>query len=230
MQMRILLVEDDVRLADIVRRSLTDRGHVVDVTHDGNSAIDMTQSDSYDAVILDVMLPGADGFTVLRAMRANGYTRPVLMLTARDSTRDILTGLDGGADDYLRKPFVFAELEARLRSITRREKRGAPADSLTVGDIVMDLASRRVWRGEREISLTARETAFLEYFLRHPNKLVPRQLLEDALWESDRESASNLIEVYVSRLRRKLCANGEPDFFATVRGVGYRFGEAAVNG
>ncbi len=230
MQMKILLVEDDVRLADIVRRSLTDRGHVVDVTHDGNSAIDMTKSDAYDAVILDVMLPGTDGFAALRAMRANGYTRPVLMLTARDSTQDVLTGLDGGADDYLRKPFVFAELEARLRSVARREQRGAPSESLTVGDIVMDLASRRVWRGDREISLTARETAFLEYFLRHPNKLVPRQLLEDALWESDRESASNLIEVYVSRLRRKLCANGEPDFFATVRGVGYRFGEVPVHG
>jgi two-component system, OmpR family, response regulator len=227
MSMRILLVEDDVRLADIVRRSLTDRGHVVDVVHDGNSAIDMTKSDSYEAVILDVMLPGADGFTVLRSMRANGYTRSVLMLTARDSTQDLITGLDGGADDYLRKPFVFAELEARLRTISRREKRGAPVESLTCGDVAMDLASRRVWRGDREITLTARETAFLEYFLRHPNKLIPRQLLEDALWESDRDSASNLIEVYISRLRRKLCANGEPDVFATIRGVGYRFGEIA---
>jgi two-component system OmpR family response regulator len=227
--MRILLVEDDARLSDVVRRSLTDRGHVVDVESDGRNAIEVAQSGTYDAIILDVMLPGADGFSVLRTIRASGCKTPVLMLTARDSTHDVLAGLDGGADDYLRKPFVFVELEARLRSITRRELRAAPVESLVVGDIVMDLGSRRVRRGEREISLTARETAFLEYFMRHPNKLIPRQLLEEALWESDRDSASNLIEVYVSRLRRKLSANREPDAFSTVRGVGYRFGEPASN-
>jgi DNA-binding response OmpR family regulator len=225
--MRVLLVEDDIRLSDVVRRSLTERGHVVDVEGNGERALQPALSDGYDVIILDLMLPRVDGITILRKVRSEGYTTPVLILTARDAAHDVIAGLNAGADDYLRKPFVFGELEARLRAITRRDLREPPAEELVVGDIAMDLASRRVRRGNREITLTARETAFLEYFLRRPNTLVRRETLEDALWESDRNTASNLIEVYISRLRRKLCAGGEGDLIATVRGIGYRFGEAA---
>jgi two-component system, OmpR family, response regulator len=224
--MRILLVEDDTRLAAVVRQSLIDRGHVVDAEVNGRRGLDVARSDAYDAIILDVMLPGLDGFSVLRTLRRERLKTPVLILTARDGAHDVIAGLDAGADDYVRKPFVLGELEARLRAITRREVSALPAQELIVADIVMDLTSRRVRRGERAIELSPRETAFLEYFMRRPEVLIRRTMLEEALWESDRDTVSNLIEVYVSRLRRKLGAAGEPNLIETVRGIGYRFGTA----
>jgi two-component system, OmpR family, response regulator len=222
--MRILLVEDDTRLAAVLRQSLIDRGHVVDAEANGRGGLDVARSESYDAIVLDVMLPGMDGFSVLRTLRGEGNTTPVLMLTARDAAHDVIAGLDAGADDYVRKPFLLGELEARLRAITRREVSEVPAQELAVAGVVMDLVSRRVRRGNRAILLSPRETAFLEFFLRRPQALVRRAALEEALWESDRETVSNLIEVYISRLRRKLCAGGEPNLIETVRGIGYRFG------
>lgn len=227
--MRILLVEDDTRLAAVVRQSLIDRGHVVDAEVNGRRALDVARSDAYDAIILDVMLPGLDGFSVVRTLRRERLKTPVLMLTARDGPHDVIAGLDAGADDYVRKPFVLGELEARLRAITRREVSALPAQELIVGDIVMDLTSRRVRRGERAIVLSPRETAFLEYFMRRPEVLIRRTMLEEALWESDRDTVSNLIEVYVSRLRCKLCTAGEPNMIETVRGIGYRFGAAIAD-
>ncbi len=217
------MVEDDPSLADVLRRGLAESGHVVDVEPDGTGGERAAMGGGYDAIVLDVMLPGKDGLGVARSLRAAGDFTPILMLTARDTVDDTVAGLDAGGDDYLRKPFVFDELEARLRSITRREP--APVrDELCVEDLVMDLRTRRVKRGERSIELSARETAFLEYLMRNAGMLVTRPMLEDALWERDRDTASNVIEVYVRRLRVKLSAGGEPPLIHTVRGAGYRCG------
>jgi DNA-binding response OmpR family regulator len=221
--MRILVVEDDRRLADVLRRGLLEQGHVVDVEHDGLRGEQTAASGGYDAIVLDLMLPGKDGVAVTRWLRAEGVRTPILMLTARDTVEDTIGGLDAGADDYLRKPFVFSELQARLRSIARREP--APvSNELRCGDLVMDLRTRRVRRGKREIELTARETAFLEFFLRNAGLLITRQMLERALWERDRDTTSNVIEVYVRRLRTKLGASDAAPLIHTVRGAGYRFG------
>lgn len=221
--MKILVVEDDAHLADVVRRGLAESGHVVDTESDGEAGEMAARGGTYDAIILDVMLPFKDGFAVARSLRDAGVHTPILMLTARDTSDDAVSGLDSGADDYLRKPFVFRELEARLRSLTRREPI-ATRNQLSVEDLTMDLASRRVRRGGRDVPLTARETAFLEYLMRNAGLLVTRPMLENALWERDRETTSNLIEVYMRRLRAKLGAAGEPSLIHTVRGAGYRFG------
>jgi DNA-binding response OmpR family regulator len=218
---KILLVEDDARLAQLLRRGLTESGHVVDHEEDGSVVEDAARAGEYDAIVLDVMLPGKDGYAVTQALRAAGVRTPILMLTARDTIDDRVRGLDAGADDYLCKPFGFRELEARLRSITRREPQPL-REELRVADVTMDLRTRRVMRGARAISLTARETAFLEFLMRNEGALVTRSMLENALWERDRATASNLIEVYVRRLRAKLEAGGEPPLIQTVRGAGYR--------
>jgi DNA-binding response OmpR family regulator len=220
--MKILLVEDDAALADVIRRGLAESGHVVDLESDGNDAERVAAARAYDAIVLDVMIPGREGFDVARSLRARDVRTPILMLTALDTAENVITGLDAGADDYLKKPFVFDELEARLRSITRRE--AVPQrDVLRVGDLTMDLATREVRRGERLIERSPRETAFLEYFMRNAGLLLTRKMLEDALWERDRETASNVIDVYVRRLRRKLADDGESSQpIATIRGVGYR--------
>lgn len=223
--MKILVVEDDRSLADVVRRGLTEAGHVVDVEHDGVDGLTAASAGPYDAILLDVMLPRVDGLAVARTLREAGNRTPILMLTARDTVDDIVAGLDAGADDYLRKPFVFDELDARLRSITRREPPRAH-DTLQVGDLEMDLATRTVSRGGRPVELSARETAFLEYFMRNAGLLVTREMLESALWVRERYIESNVIAVYVRRLRVKLSPNGEPPLLHTVRGAGYRFGTA----
>lgn len=223
--MKILIVEDNKPLAEVIRRGLFEGGHVVDIAHDGLEAEPITAGGAYDAIILDVMLPGKDGLSVARALRKSGVRTPILMLTARDTVEDTISGLDAGADDYLRKPFAFGELEARLRSITRRDP-PATENLLRVDSLTLDLASRLVKRGDMPVSLSARETAFLEYFMRNAGLLLTRKMLEDALWESDRETSSNVIEVYVRRLRTKLSPAGEPELIQTVRGAGYRFGPA----
>lgn len=219
--MRILFVDDDERLANVVRRGLGESGHVVDCADTGSTGLVYATERSYDAIVLDVMLPEMDGFAILRTLRAGGSTTPVLFLTARDAPEDTIAGLDAGADDYLRKPFAFGELEARLRSISRRT---APLVDpvLTVADLTFDLRTRRARRGEREIDLTAREGAFLEYFLRHPGRVMTRAMIEDALWTVDNTSASNIVDVYVRRLRAKLEADGEARLLHTLRGAGYR--------
>jgi DNA-binding response OmpR family regulator len=222
---KILVVEDDIHLADVVRRGLAESGHVVDIESDGEAGELAARGGAYDAIVLDVMLPFKDGFAVARSLRTADIHTPILMLTARDTVDDAVSGLDCGADDYLRKPFVFRELEARLRSITRREPI-ASNNELRIDDLTMDLGSRRVKRGDRDVPLTARETAFLEYLMRNAGLLVTRPMLENALWERDRETTSNLIEVYMRRLRAKLGAAGEPSLIHTVRGAGYRFGPA----
>ncbi len=219
--MRILFVDDDARLIHLVRRGLGESGHVVDCAATGETGIAFASERAYDAIILDVMLPDLDGFAIVRRLRAGGITTPVLFLTARDAADDTIAGLDAGADDYLRKPFVFGELEARLRSISRRT--APPSEPvLSVGDLTFDVRTRRAKRGTRDIDLTAREGAFLEYFMRHPGRVMTRTMIEDELWTVDNANASNVVDVYIRRLRAKLEADGEQRLLHTLRGAGYR--------
>jgi two-component system, OmpR family, response regulator len=218
---KILVVEDDRSLADVLRRGLCESGHVVDVERNGAAVQSLATAVRYDALVLDIALPGKDGLTIARELRAADVRTPILMLTARDTIGDVIAGLDAGADDYLRKPFVFDELEARLRSITRREA-VLPRQELRVGEVAMDLGTRSATCRGREIILSARETAFLEYFLRNPGRLLTRSMFENALWERDRETTSNIIDVYVRKLRIKLSADGIASPIETVRGAGYR--------
>ena len=222
--MKVLLVDDDEVLAEFLRDGLTEEGHVVDVAHDGISGELAADGGDYDVLILDVMIPGKDGITLLASLRARNIATPVLVLTARDTVGDAIAGLDAGADDYLRKPFDFGELLARLRSITRREP-VAPRLELNVEDVVLDLGTRRVTRGGVEIHLTTRETAYLEYFMRNSGLVVTRAMIEAALWDDATQATSNVIDVYVRRLRTKLDRSGPP-LLQTVRGMGYRFGSS----
>jgi DNA-binding response OmpR family regulator len=176
-------------------------------------------------VIHDVNLPNRDCLSVVRSLRSRGVRTPVLILTSRDTADDVIAGLDAGADDYLRKPFIFGELDARLRTIVRRSSSTSLDAQLRVADLVFDLTSRRAMRGERELDLTAREAAFLEYFMRNAGRLITRAMIEDALFERENETTSNVVEVYVSRLRAKLTAAREPQLLQTIRGAGYRFAE-----
>lgn len=222
------MVEDDRRLAAVIARGLSEGGHVVDVRHDGLTAQDEAEHGRYDAIVLDVMLPARDGLYVARSLRNAGNTTPILIVTSRDTPEDVVSGIDAGADDYLRKPFAFAELEARLRSITRR---AAPPqrDELRVGDLVLDLGTRDVRRGDANVILTARETAFLEFFMRNAGRVLTRRMIEDAMRARDREPASNVIDVYVRRLRTKLSPRGEPLLIHTIRGAGYKLADFATD-
>ena len=219
--MRVLVVEDDVKMAALIRRGLRGDGMAADVAIRGEDAVWMAGSTEYDAIVLDVMLPGVDGFAVCRRLREGGIWAPVLMLTARDAVDDRVAGLDGGADDYLTKPFSFAELLARLRALARRGPVERPA-VLEVGDLRLDPAARRVWRGDSEVSLSAKEFQLLETFMRHPGEVLSRyQLLEHA-WDYDYENRSNIVDVYVRYLRDKIDRPFGVTQLETVRGAGYR--------
>ncbi len=221
--MRLLIVEDDTPLRILIARGLREGGHTVDGLPDGRTVRAYLEAAPYDAMVLDVNLPVVDGFQLLRSLRSEGVRTPVLLLTARDDVADIITGLDAGADDYVSKPFAFAELEARLRSIVRRPRTWRES-LLRVGDIEMDVASRRVTRGEREIELTAKEGAFLEILMRHAHQTVTRRTLEERLWDMEKERGSNVLDVYARRLRTRLCVGDETQVLHTVRGIGYRLG------
>lgn len=219
--MRILVVEDELKMASLLRRGLLEEGHAADVARTGEDALWMARAVPYDAIVLDLMLPGLDGFDVCRRLRASEVWTPVLMLTARDGVDDRVTGLDAGADDYLTKPFSFAELLARLRSLARRGAAERPA-VLEVGDLRLDPAARRVWRGEVEVTLSAKEFAVLEAFMRHPGDVLSRyQLLEHA-WDHAYENRSNVVDVYVRYLRDKIDRPFGRRSLETVRGAGYR--------
>src|SRR3712207_971687 len=219
--MRLLIVEDDVKMAALVRRGLVEEGAAVDVARSGEDALWMAAAAPYDAVVLDVMLPGIDGFETCRRLRADGVWTPVLLLTARDAVEDRVAGLDGGADDYLTKPFSFAELSARLRALARRGAKERPA-VLAVGDLRLDPASRCVWRADAEVALSPREFALLETFMRRPGQVLDRlQLLEHA-WDNEYENRSNVIDVYVRYLREKVDRPFGVESIETVRGAGYR--------
>jgi two-component system OmpR family response regulator len=222
--MRVLVVEDEIKMAGLVRRGLTEEGLAVDVAGTGEDALIRAAATEYDAIVLDVMLPGISGFETCRRLREKGTWSPVLMLTARDSVEDRIAGLDGGADDYLTKPFSLGELSARLRALVRRQPNERPT-VLAVGDIELDPARRRVARGGTEIDLSAKEFSLLETFMRSPGRVLTRfQLLEHA-WDYSYEHRSNVVDVYVRYLREKLDRPFGVESIETVRGTGYRLRE-----
>jgi two-component system OmpR family response regulator len=219
--MRVLVVEDEVKMASLIRRGLRGDGMSADVAIKGEDALWMAGATRYDAIVLDVMLPGIDGFEVCKRLRADGVWAPVLMLTARDAVEDRVRGLDTGADDYLAKPFSFAELSARLRALCRRGPIEQPT-VLQVGELQLDPASKRVRRGDVDISLSAKELALLEAFMRRPGQVLDRfQLLEHA-WDYEYENRSNVVDVYVRYLREKIDRPFGVESIETVRGAGYR--------
>ncbi len=224
-EMRILVVEDEKRLAEVIKKGLVEEGYSVDVAYDGAEGQYMAENASYDLVILDIMLPKKDGVTICQELRTRGINIPILMLTAKDSVEDRVKGLDSGADDYLVKPFAFSELVARVRALLRREAL-SKASKLQVGDLVMDTLTREVWRGDKKIELTTKEYALLEYFMRHPNMVVTRTMLMEKVWDYDFEGLSNVIDVYIRRLRLKLDEEGAESIIETVRGAGYRLRES----
>jgi two-component system OmpR family response regulator len=219
--MRALVVEDELRMASLIRRGLTKEGLAVDVAKDGEDAVWMAESSEYDVIVLDVMLPGIDGFETCRRMRESGVWAPVLMLTARDSVDDRVAGLDTGADDYLVKPFAFAELLARLRALARRGDGQRPS-VLEVGELRLDPATRRVSRGSSEIPLSTKEFALLETFMRRPDEVLSRYDLLEHAWDFAYENRSNIVDVYVRHLRRKIDEPFGRRSLETIRGAGYR--------
>jgi len=218
---RILVAEDERKVANFIRQGLAEEGHTVEVAGDGGTALDLiVEGPPYDLIVLDIMLPGVDGFAILKAARQRHVTTPVLVVTARDSVADKVRGLDLGADDYLTKPFSFDEFLARVRALLRRGA-AASAPVLSVGDLALDPSTREVRRGSRRIVLTAREYALLEYFLRNPGRVLTRPMLAEHVWGLDFDPESNIVDVYVGYLRRKIDAPGEPKLLHTVRGAGY---------
>ncbi len=218
--MRILLVEDEPRMAQVIAKGLREHSYAVDVAGDGNAALYQTSINDYDLVLLDVLLPGPDGFEVCRELRARGDATPVLMLTARATVDDRITGLDAGADDYLTKPFAFRELLARVRALLRREPQ-LHSDRVQLDDLVLDSASHRVSRAGRGIELTAKEYALLEYLARHAGQLVSRSEIAAHVWDQSFDPFSNTIEVYVNRLRKKIDEQHAVKLIHTRRGEGY---------
>jgi two-component system response regulator MprA len=217
---RILVVDDDKRIAASVRRSLTYDGYEVDVVHDGASAIDAVRSQPPDVIVLDLMLPGIDGLEVCRRLRAAGDDIAVLMLTAKSTVPDRVTGLDAGADDYLVKPFAHEELLARVRTLLRR-KRSDDRAVVRFADLEMDLDAMEVRRGGRDIQLTALEFALLEYFLRNARIVLSRSRIREAVWDLDADTTSNVVDVYVRYLRQKIESDDAPPLLHTIRGAGY---------
>jgi two-component system OmpR family response regulator len=222
--MKVLVVEDELKMASLLMRGFRKNGDAVDVARTGEDAIWMASAADYDAIVLDVMLPGIDGFETLAGLRERGRWTPVLMLTARDAVEDRIAGLDVGADDYLTKPFSFAELLARLRAIVRRGPVERPT-VLEVGDLRLDPATRQVWRGTSEIELTAKEFALLEAFMRRPGEVLSRDHLLEQAWDMGYDNRSNVIAVYVNYLRDKIDRPFGARSLTTVRGAGYRLQE-----
>ena len=219
--MRLLVVEDDPKLGGLLRRGLGDHGNAADLASSGEDALWMAKVHEYDAIVLDVMLPGLDGFQTCARLRSDGVWTPVLMLTARDAVEDRIVGLDSGADDYLTKPFSIAELRARLRALVRRGASERPA-ILELGDLRLDPATQQVWRGEVEIALANKELALLELFMRRPGEVLSRyQLLEHA-WDMAYDNRSNVVAVHIGRLREKIDRPFSRSSIETVRGAGYR--------
>ena len=218
--MRILLVEDDKKVASFIRKGLEEEGYAVDVAAEGEAGLFMGLDRLHDLIILDVMLPKKPGFQVLRELRQAKVATPVLMLTARDTVEDKVQGLDAGADDYLTKPFVFAELLARVRALLRRRAE-ARSPRLQVADLVLDPATRSVTRGVQPITLTNREFALLEYLMRNAGRVLTRTAITEHVWDYDFDSGTNVIDVYVNYLRKKIDAGHEPKLLHTVRGAGY---------
>ena len=219
--MRILIVEDEAKMARLISRALGEEGMVADVAERGEDALAMADSTDYDAILLDLGLPGIDGFETCRRLRDDGVRAPVLVLTARDAVEDRVAGLDSGADDYVTKPFAIVELLARIRALTRRGPIERPT-VLEAGDLRLDPATRQAWRGEAEIPLSAREFGLLEALMRRPGEILSREQLLEQVWGDDGEAQSNVVDVYVYYLRQKVDRPFDADSIETVRGGGYR--------
>ena len=219
--MRVLIVEDERRIADFISRGLFEQGYAVDVAYDGDEALHWPDVAEFDVVILDVMLPVRDGIEVCRTLRERGLRTPILMLTARDAVEDRVRGLDSGADDYLVKPFAFAELLARLRALTRREP-VALGTVLRVSDLILDTTTREASRQGMSLELTSKEYALLEYLMRHPNQVLTRTMIAEHVWNYDFDNATNVIDVHIRNLRRKIDDPFPTKLIQTVRGAGYR--------
>jgi two-component system, OmpR family, response regulator MprA len=222
--MRILVVEDDSKMAELLQRGLVSQGHIVDVALDGIKGLEKAQAISFDAILLDVMLPGLNGLQVARRLRANGNRTPILMLTARDSVPDVVRGLDVGADDYLSKPFSFEVLAARLRVIDRRRTMES-SPVLQVSDLTLDREAHEVRRGQRAVTLSPTEFAMLEHLMRRAGRVVSRHDLIAAVWGDDHEVGSNTVDVFIFLLRSKIETAGEKRLIQTVRGLGYTIRE-----
>ena len=217
--MRVLLIEDDPRLSSVLQRGLEEEGYKVDAVHDGDAGLEAAQLNAYDALLLDIMLPGQDGLSVCRALRSQKIRVPIIAITALGALDERIEGLDAGADDYIVKPFAFSELAARLRALLRRES-DSRSSRLCVGDVCLDLQTRQVSRKELAVELTATEFRLLEYLLMHPGMVLSRSQLEERVWSDEFDINSNVVDVYVRRLRRKLDPDGA--LIETVRGMGYR--------
>lgn len=222
--MRVLVVEDERRIAEFISKGLTEAGYAVDVAHDGDEALDWVAVVDFDLIVLDVMLPQRDGIEVATTLRARNVATPILMLTARDAVDDRIRGLDSGADDYLVKPFAFGELLARLRALSRREP-VVTNPTLRVADLTLDTTTRIVQRNGQTIDLTNKEYALLEYLMRHPNQVLTRTMIAEHVWNYDFDNATNVIDVHIRYLRRKIDDPFDVKLIQTVRGAGYRISE-----
>ena len=226
--MRLLIVEDEPKMASLLKKGLVEEGYAVDVAADGTNAVWLATENPYDCILLDIMLPDIDGFEVLRSLREQNRWAPVLVLTAKDHTEDRVTGLDAGADDYLTKPFSFSELLARVRALLRRGGSSVPS-VLTIGDLQLDPATRTVARGGTEVALTAKEFALLEYMMRNAGHVLTRAQLLEHVWDFAYEGDSNVIDVYIRYLRQKIDRPFGSHSIETVRGAGYRLRETPIN-
>lgn len=220
--MRVLVIEDEARLGALLRQGLVEEGHAVDLAYSGEEGLEWVEVGEHDAIVLDVMLPGIDGFEVCRRLRRRRVMTPILLLTARDAVNDRVIGLDAGADDYLVKPFAFAELAARLRALYRRPAETVEA-VLQASNVTLDPATRQVWRGNDEVALPNKEFRILEYLMRHPGRVLTRAMIAEHVWDYDFPNVTNVIDVHIRQLRRKLDDPYPGELIQTVRGVGYRF-------
>jgi DNA-binding response OmpR family regulator len=224
--MRVLVVEDEKKVANFIKHGLEEERYIVETANDGVTALDTVMNNHFDAIVLDVMLPGKDGLTLLKEIRDSGISTPVILLTARSTVEDKVAGLDLGADDYLPKPFSFDELAARLRSILRRSS-PEKSTKLRAGDMVLDTVSHLAYRHGREIELTTKEYALLEYMMRNKNRILSRSTITQHVWKHNFDPESNIIDVYIKRLRSKIERDDEKPLVQSIRGVGYRLREFA---
>lgn len=218
--MRILVVEDEKKVASFIKRGLEEENYEVDLAGDGEEGLSMVEADSYDLVLMDLMLPKMDGLSVIREMRKKDIHVPVLCLTAKDTVDDIVSGLDSGSDDYLTKPFAFAELLARVRALVRRGNKDRGAE-IRFADLRLDPVAHKVWRAGKELELTAKEYSLLEYLMRNPNQVLTRTMIAEHVWDYTFDSFTNIIDVYVNYLRKKIDKDFDKKLIHTVRGVGY---------
>ena len=219
--MRILVIEDEKKIADFIKRGLKEEGYAVDAAYDGENGLFLAKTNTYDLILLDLMLPKVDGITVCKRLRDEKVASPIIMLTAKDAVKDKVTGLDAGADDYLTKPFAFEELLARIRAILRKRDEQKQAVTLQVGDLSIDLTTHKVFRGDNEIGLTSKEFALLEYLMRNAGKVVTRTMISEHVWDIDFDTFTNVIDVYINYLRNKIDTGAKKKLIQTVRGRGY---------